>query len=47
VLFLRGEFRRRFAARNEGRFVWAEGDLASPELAAYLQRSFRRLRELL
>jgi SAM-dependent MidA family methyltransferase len=40
VLFLRGEFRRRFVAWNEGRFVWTEGDLASPELTAYLRRFF-------
>ena len=41
VFFLRGEFCRRFVAWKEGRFVWMEGDLASPELAAYFRRFFR------
>ena len=40
VLFLSGEFRRRFVACKEGRFVWTEGDLASPELTAYLRQFF-------
>ena len=38
VLYLRGEFRRRFVAWKDGRFVWTAGDLASPEVAAYLRR---------
>jgi SAM-dependent MidA family methyltransferase len=40
VVFLRGEFRRRLVASKEGRFVWTAGDLASPELDAYLRRFF-------
>jgi len=40
VLFLRGEFRRRFVAWKDGRFAWTGGDLASPEVAAYLRRFF-------
>jgi SAM-dependent MidA family methyltransferase len=40
LVFLRGEFRRRLVASKEGRFVWTAGDLASPELDAYLRRFF-------
>jgi SAM-dependent MidA family methyltransferase len=38
VLYRRGEFRRRFVTWQDGRFVWTEGDPASPELATYLRR---------
>jgi len=40
VVFLRGEFRRRFVAWEDGRFVWTLGDLASPEVVAHLRRFF-------
>jgi SAM-dependent MidA family methyltransferase len=40
VLFLRGEFRRRFVEWKDGRFAWTEGDLASPEVVTYLRRFF-------
>ena len=40
VLFLGGEFRRRFVAWKEGRFFSTEGDLASRELAGYFRRFF-------
>jgi SAM-dependent MidA family methyltransferase len=40
VVFQRGEFRRRFVAWKDGRFVWTPGDLAPPEVSAYLRRFF-------
>jgi len=40
VLYLRGEFRRRFVAWKEGRFAWTVGDRVPAELAIYLGRFF-------
>lgn len=40
VLFLCGEFRRRFVTWKDGQFAWTAGDLASPEVASYLRRFF-------